>query len=297
MTPIPRWSGFAGKTLWDWLQLLVIPLALAAVAFGLNYLANQRDQQREDRRAAVERLIASDRRREDALGVYMQQMSDLMLQRGLLTSEEGSEVTRIARTLTLSVLRRLDGKRKGFVLQFLNEAHLIDYVQFGEREEPIPKVALDGADLRGAIVHDLIRANLDRADLQGAVFRGAFIGNSVGNADLRGADLRTADVSFTVFQAADLRRADLRRAEIVRADFAGACMTGARLSQAKLVAVKLTEAAGHDVDLSGATLERMNLRGGSLADITLTGAHLIKSQPPKSNEDPATKDPNCVKAQ
>jgi len=37
--------------LWNWLELLVIPLALAAVVFGLNYFANERDQRREDQRA------------------------------------------------------------------------------------------------------------------------------------------------------------------------------------------------------------------------------------------------------
>ena len=60
MTRVPPWTGFAGKTLWNWLELLVIPLALAAVAFGLNYFANERDQRREDQRAARERAIAAD---------------------------------------------------------------------------------------------------------------------------------------------------------------------------------------------------------------------------------------------
>ena len=36
------------KTLWDWLQLLGIPVALAALAFLLNDAQSNRDQRRED---------------------------------------------------------------------------------------------------------------------------------------------------------------------------------------------------------------------------------------------------------
>jgi len=29
----PRWTGFGDKTIWDWLQLLVVPLMLVALGF------------------------------------------------------------------------------------------------------------------------------------------------------------------------------------------------------------------------------------------------------------------------
>jgi type VI protein secretion system component VasK len=88
------WTGFTGsprgeqpaKTLWDWLQLIGIPLTLAAVAFGLNLAQSGRDQRHEDDRAAAERRLAVDQRREDAVNAYFRQISDLMLDRKLLTS-------------------------------------------------------------------------------------------------------------------------------------------------------------------------------------------------------------------
>lgn len=49
------------KTLWDWLQLLGIPVALAALAFLLNDAQSSRDQHHEDRRATRQRKI-EDRR-------------------------------------------------------------------------------------------------------------------------------------------------------------------------------------------------------------------------------------------
>ena len=161
------WTGFTGvqraqdatedtrqsKTLWDWMQLLVVPLALAVVGFGFNAAQSEREHQREerrtrvdrelaDRRADTDRSIAADNRREDTLQAYLHQMSDLMLQRKLLRSRVGSEEQVLARTLTLTALRRLDGERRGLLVRFISEARLI--------RRPRPKVDLAGADLRRA---------------------------------------------------------------------------------------------------------------------------------------------------
>ena len=62
----PRWTGFRGKTAWDWMQLLIVPLVLTVL--GLSFAIAQqvisdlqqelRQQQIEEQRAAAERDIA-----------------------------------------------------------------------------------------------------------------------------------------------------------------------------------------------------------------------------------------------
>jgi len=94
------------KTLWDWLQLLVIPLALAGLAFVLNEAQTQREQRREDDRVKRQAVRAEDATREDTLRAYLAQMSELMLDRGLLGSKAGSDVQAVARTATLTAVRR-----------------------------------------------------------------------------------------------------------------------------------------------------------------------------------------------
>jgi hypothetical protein len=108
------WTGFTSssrrgaaadqstKTLWEWLQLLIIPLALAAVGFALNAAQGDREQRREDERGERERAVAAERVREDTLRAYLDDVSDLLLQRQLLRSKRGSEVQALARTLTLT---------------------------------------------------------------------------------------------------------------------------------------------------------------------------------------------------
>ena len=120
------------KTLWDWLQLFIVPLVLALAAFGLNAAQVDRDRKQEQRRAAQERRLeerraandrasAEDRAREETLTTYLQEMSDLMTPGGRTTADTQT----LAQTLTLVALRRLDGARKGLVVQFLYEAALI----------------------------------------------------------------------------------------------------------------------------------------------------------------------------
>ena len=124
------------KTLWDWLQLLVVPLVLALAAFALNAAQSDRDRRQEERRALQQRLLedrrsardratAEDRARED-LGTYIRQMSDLITRHGVLwaRSQADANTRALARTLTLVALRRLDGPRKGLVMQFLLEEGL-----------------------------------------------------------------------------------------------------------------------------------------------------------------------------
>jgi hypothetical protein len=88
-----RWTGFIGevpnqgggkrvsgrKTLWDWMELLIVPAVLAGIAFAFSSAQTERDRRQEARRAARELAIAADNRRQDALRDYLERMSNLIL--------------------------------------------------------------------------------------------------------------------------------------------------------------------------------------------------------------------------
>src|SRR3954453_12089220 len=112
-------------------------------------------------------------------------MSDLALNKNLVSSEPTDAVTSVARTLTLTTLRRLDGARKGEVVRFLHEARLI-------ATRNTPPV-------------NLVNANLAGADLSNADLRGA---------NLRGADLTRAHVTFSNLTGADLEQVTLVHANL-----------------------------------------------------------------------------------
>jgi hypothetical protein len=128
-------KGYPKKTFWDWLELLIIPIVLAFGAFWLNTQTRKSEQ-----------ALAQDRARENALQRYLDSMQELILDKGLGRSEKDVEIRAVARARTLTVLRSLDGKRKGQVVRFLYEADLLGW----EPQETEPIIKLHGADLRGA---------------------------------------------------------------------------------------------------------------------------------------------------
>jgi hypothetical protein len=154
----PRWTGFRGMTVRDWLQLLIVPFALVVIGFLFTMQQDARLQAIEDQRAERERELEEQRAQDEALQAYLDQMSTLLLEKDLRSSEEDSEVRTLARARTLTVLGRLDPSRKAAVMQFLLEAEL---VQSAGGPIVAPIVALAGADLSGV---DLVRGNESAAD-------------------------------------------------------------------------------------------------------------------------------------
>ena len=207
-------TGFAGKTLWDWLQLLIVPLVLALAAFALNAAQADRDRAQDARQAAQERLAAEDGAREDTLRGYLQQVSDLITHEGLASRGADREVRTLARTLTLTTLRRLDGERKTLVVRFLLEAGLINqtsvWTKTADGLVPFPtrgpQIPLAGADVRGIVMTGL----LPRSSGPNARGRFEMTTASFRAADLRGADFRAMNLVGAEFDEADLRGATSR---------------------------------------------------------------------------------------
>jgi Pentapeptide repeats (8 copies) len=161
------------KTLWDWLQLLLVPAVLAVLAIVFNAWQSDRDHEIAAKARAQDRAIATDARLDETLRTYVSEVSALVLERGLLTSRERSGVRAVARTLTLTTLRQLDGRRKGEVMRYLAEADLLRV----KRAEITPIVNLEGADLRRVDLTDVYWSDVTifAADLRDARFDGAVL--------------------------------------------------------------------------------------------------------------------------
>jgi uncharacterized protein YjbI with pentapeptide repeats len=223
-------AGLRGKTLWDWLQLLIIPAVLAVGGYLFNYTTSRNERAATEQRAQTERDIAQDNQQEATLQDYINKMSELLLDRDLCKSTVKDEVQKIARVRTLTILPRLNGKRKGIVLQFLYEAQLINK---GGRI-----VDLSGADLMGA---DLSFTTLTGADLSGANFWWArFFAANLKGADLSHAALINANLSHTNLSGADLSEAGLMGANLKGADLSGAILNETYLRDAILIDANLS---------------------------------------------------------
>jgi uncharacterized protein YjbI with pentapeptide repeats len=210
----PRWTGFRGMTVRDWLQLLIVPFALVVISVLFTAQQDQRQQRIEDERARAERELAVQRAQDEALQAYLDQMSSLLLEKDLRNSDVNSEVRTLAQVRKLTVLERLDPSRGTTVVQFLTGAGLTQSGnQWGDDEPPI--IFLDDANLSGAQLMgaNLTKANLTKANLSTARLGGAILSDANLNDTvlyetwLNDTDLSGADLSGAIMEYANLNGA------------------------------------------------------------------------------------------
>ena len=212
------WTGFGdfitptgnfirGKTVWDWLELLVIPLSLLIGGYILNTAERNAERQRGEERSKLERELAIDRQCETALQSYIDKMSDLLLNEKLRTTKR-KEVRDVARTRTISVMRGLDTRRNNLVIQFLREAKLIT-----DKNSILNDADMGGMNLKSLNLYEVY---LEKADLQYANLQEADLWSAI----LRDAILWGTDLQNTKLQGADLQSADLRDAKVVNEQLA-----------------------------------------------------------------------------
>jgi hypothetical protein len=239
-----RW----GKTVWEWMQLLIVPIALLLITVAFTWQQDARQQQIEDRRAEAERKLAEQRAQDEALQAYLDQMSTLLLEKDL----SDDKVQTLIRARTVTVLSRMDPGRKTQVMQFLDEVNLLQ-----RRVDERVSISLEAFDLSKASVNE----------------RAAVI--SLADADLSGADL----IEVRLFRA-DLTDADLSNAKLHFASEAR--LVGANLTNADLASVVGQATAPHShlraADLTDANLTNANLIGADLSDADLTEANVFPEQ-------------------
>ena len=287
----PAWTGFGAysevaagpraKTLWDWLGLLIVPLAVAFGATVISYFQKRTELEiaekarTEDREIAArardsERQIASDRLMQATLEAYYDRMTELLLEHNLRESPVDSEARSIARARTIAVVKSLDGDRNRQLFTFLKASKLIEKGSpiVDLRKANLSKTALSGVDLREVDLYqaDLSGSDLSRADLSEANLREAkLISSNLSNSHMRelnisNADLTNANLSNCFIEYATFNRVNLTNAILHGTYFRRTVLMEANLQNADLRGVILWQS-----NLSGAinwTLEQFEEIGG-----------------------------------
>ncbi len=240
-------TGFADKTLWDWLQLLIIPAVLALGGYLFTFISGRNEHE-----------IALDNQREAALQAYIDKVSELLLQGGLGKSPPPHEVAIIARARTATVLRILDPVRRGSIIQFLSQSGILSICVEnsikGSFDSPLNNEnSLAGSNLQETNLNgaNLSMLNLEKVNLQKSIIKKA----NLQGTDLSGANLQSADLSHTNLQEANLCGANLQGARLYGADLRGAKLIGTILERANLWDAVITQEQWEKAkSLQGATM-------------------------------------------
>ncbi len=255
-------TGFGDKTIWDWMQLLIVPVMLALGALYFNYEQGRQQREMEEGRAA--RQVAADdlRAQEERLQAYLEDMARLLIDEDLLDSAEDDESRFLARARTLAVLREAGDDQKQVVVSFLAESGIA-----GSRNGADPVVSLANANLAGADlaqVDYLEGADLTEADLSNASIIKELDGANLTRAQLDGADLTDVLLRRAYLNDSDLTNANLKRANLREANLEDADLTGADLSEADLEGA--TGVTVEELEEQAASLETAIMPGGTEHD-------------------------------
>jgi uncharacterized protein YjbI with pentapeptide repeats len=265
----PDWTGFnaqkrpadAGdgfvpeKTLWDWMQLLVVPFVLAIGAFFLSEAQRKNAEKIAEQRAKTEREVEDRRSQDDILETYIDKIGEMLVEKNILLSKPDDEIRDLLRIRTLTALRRFDNDHNKILTHFLKDAGILDAAKNGGGIIDLTDVDLAEAKLKGVYLPSI---HLQRADLRNADLR---------YANLQGADLREASLQGARLESANLQGANLSGASLVDANLSGANLKNADLSNARL----------HTAKLAGANMEEANLQGAYLASANLAYAQLDRA--------------------
>jgi uncharacterized protein YjbI with pentapeptide repeats len=257
------------KTLWDFLQLLIVPAILVVIALAFNASQASRERKREDRRIREDRALAESAREDAILDAYFAKISGLMLDRGLKGAPgpfnafpkgrqdaAAERVRQVARTVTLETLRRLNGSRKGEVIRFLAESRLL----IGKRSDFLVRVSGLPLVREGARAH-VTDWSIPAIDLKGA--------------DLRGVDLRGADLVGTTSMEKDrhdyqlIQNADLRGARFDHANLVNIVFGSFGKPQEQSGITDLSGASFNDATIENASFSYSDLRRASFTKATV----------------------------
>lgn len=273
------WTDFNDKTLWQWLELIGVPLTLAV----LGYFLQRQERKRTEAISREQQKIADNKEKEEILQTYIDRLSSSLIDKNIFAIGIGTEKSitpeqralvdtylYVVRARTFSILRRFSGdsQRINSVIRFLRESDI-----FQKAEIPLSKtrkgglLTLNDADLVGInLCHtdfrelNLRNTNLIKTNLSGINFFGA----NLSRANLSDVNLSGANLDFCT-----LTSAKLRDATSIRASFFSANLSRANLSNANLSAAFLFW-----VDLSFSKLNHTIFRGAYLSGANLSNAHL-----------------------
>lgn len=129
-----KWTGISEKKGWDILQLLVVPVVIGLLSFGVQQYFKDKDAQQQTidkenqeksayRKAEQDRRSADEKAKQETLVNYLDQMAQ-SLKEGLLQAKPGEKEFIIAQARTVIALQSLDAKRQHLIIQYLQAAGL-----------------------------------------------------------------------------------------------------------------------------------------------------------------------------
>ena len=207
------------RTIWDLFQVLAIPALLAAGTAFLNQTITELEKRREHSKAKDLRFQE-----------YLKVMESLILHNNLQNSEKGDSVWGLAQGYTREVIKDLDSRWLGALLDLLDTAGL----DLAARNEPL--LQLNSLKFNKG---DFENRKFTNMNLRDVIMQESNWTNSVcRNVDFSNADFRKSKFSGASFYDCDFQNVIFRNANLTRVSFDNCNLEGAQFENANLKGAK-----------------------------------------------------------
>jgi uncharacterized protein YjbI with pentapeptide repeats len=260
-----------GKTLWDWLELLIVPIILTILAI---YISNFQ----KNREISIEMLETQNRAIQD---YHLLVTQTIMESKGNITLDVSKN---LLRARTLAILSIISNQQKAALIQFIIESGLLNITSkcLDQRRfnlsniEWLPgryeNIVLSGINMSKS--HSC-QSSFHQSIISGSNLIGSIIEfTSFIKADLNYCDLSHSEILSSLFTEARLIKAKLIDANLQGNDFRGSILRNAKLRGSNLKGSKFNKAYLLSADLSFTNLTDVDLSDANLSYANLYGAKL-----------------------
>ena len=264
------------KTLWDWMQLLIIPIALVLGGYFLNRSEKRREVKAAEKRAKIDREIAKQQREEDksiafeqrmleleiakvrneekVLSKFLDEMSGLILEKNLISSAEGDLIRQFARIRTISALHQLSENRVNIVFNFLRDTNLIRSIYNRVEDE---KIDLNGVKFRNVDFSlsylELVKFN-ESNFINSKFLETNFVNAYCENAYFDYCDFEKAILNNAKFQRVKITGSNLKKSSLWSIDLTYAQISNSSFENPEFIGAKLNSARFKELNLANAKL-------------------------------------------
>lgn len=222
--------GF-NQPLWAWMDLLIVPVALAVAAYIFSKLQKENEQRVAERREEENRLRDDEKQSRDAYQKFVDSMENYFLNNESQLFQETHPIRLMAQAKTKHALSISNKAWRPLFFQFLLDSGLT--------------TAINGENKIGVGIlqkADLCLINLDDADLS--------------NADLQQVNLKCSRLRKTILSGVDLSDAKLINAQLQDVNLVGSTLLRAKMEGARLYNCDLRNTQLLDSNLSRARIKR-----------------------------------------
>jgi uncharacterized protein YjbI with pentapeptide repeats len=255
-------TGFSGKSLWEWLDLLGAPILIAFIAWRFEVSQTKREHFRISEENKISHSLEDKK-----LDITKKQIRFSILNNALdeiynikatndidiLENAEGS-IKDLARSKILSTILMLDSIRNRIFFDYLQSTKAT--IDFSESKLNFTKL----------VDCDLTKLNFSNSELRKALCRNTIIdGTDFRNAKLNGADFLGAKGNNTNFSCAVIMGAEFGSSKLSHAKFIKAEIQGVSFERADLSFADFTDAIiDDDTDFKDAKFCQTKMHDGTI---------------------------------